>query len=109
MKKENFELEELEYEEVEELFDEEYEEEPIEILKGVGVKDTEKGFDIVLMGTSNNILNVYNIEEDIKGYEYDKLFNICYNISQKVNEKYYETRGELTKEDIIEIVKGELI
>ena len=62
MKKENF---ELEYEEIEELFDEDYEEEPIEILKGVGVKDTEKGFDIVLMGASNNILNVYNIEEDI--------------------------------------------
>ena len=40
MEKENF---ELEYEEIEELFDEEYEEEPIEILKGVGVKDTEKG------------------------------------------------------------------
>ena len=109
--------EERENIEVEELFDEEYEDnddngedyEQLEILKGVGVKDTEKGFDIVLMGASNNILNVYNIEEDIKGYEYDKLFNICYNISQKVNEKYYETRGELTKEDIIEIVKGELI
>ena len=109
MKKENFELEELEYEEIEELFDEEYEEEPIEILKGVGVKDTENGLKIMLVGTDDNVLGEYELVVNISGYKEIQLFNICYEISKNVKDLYYNVRRIPTQEEVLNVVREVMV
>lgn len=80
-------------------------EEPITPLKCVGVNDTEKGLNIVLIDNNDEIIENYDIEINIKGLEYKELYNLCYGISNKINSLYIEKYGELEKEDIVKIVR----
>lgn len=102
--------EDADYDEEEYLDEEEdYEEEEYkETLKGVGVRDVENGLEIMIMGVESGLLAKYEINMNIKGYTEEELFNACYNISNKINSKYYEVE-ELTKEHIVEIIREELI
>lgn len=89
--------------------EEDYEEEKYkETLKGVGVRDVENGLEIMIMGVESGLLAKYEINMNIKGYTEEELFNACYNISNKINSKYYEVE-ELTKDHIVEIIREELI
>ena len=93
-----------------EYYDNEYQlEKEIPMLKGVGVKDTENGIKIVLMSMSDEILNQYNVEVNMGGYNDNDLFKVCYNISQKINDLYYENNGELTQEQVVNVVRDELV
>lgn len=107
---ENDEDEDADYDDDEYLDEEEdYEEEEYkETLKGVGVRDVENGLEIMIMGVESGLLAKYEINMNIKGYTEEELFNACYNISNKINSKYYEVE-ELTKEHIVEIIREELI
>ena len=80
-------------------------EEPITPLKCVGVNDTERGLNIVLIDNNDEIIENYDIEINIKGLEYKELYNLCYSISNKINSLYIEKYGELEKEDIVKIVR----
>lgn len=103
--------EDADYDDEEEYLeeDEDYEEEEYkETLKGVGVRDVENGLEIMIMGVESGLLAKYEINMNIKGYTEEELFNACYNISNKINSKYYEVE-ELTKEHIVEIIREELI
>lgn len=103
---ENEEDEDADYDNEEEYLEEEgnYK----ESLKGVGVRDVENGLEIMIMGVESGLLAKYEINMNIKGYTEEELFNACYNISNKINSKYYEVE-ELTKEHIVEIIREELI
>lgn len=87
--------------------DEDYE--PIPTLKGVGVRDTDNGFKIVLMSIDNEVVGSYDITMNIKGYDEGDLFNICYNISQRINSLYYQENGNLTQEQVLNVVREEMI
>lgn len=100
IKNENNEEDEEEYLEEEENYK--------ESLKGVGVRDVENGLEIMIMGVESGLLAKYEINMNIKGYTEEELFNACYNISNKINSKYYEIE-ELTKDHIVEIIREELI
>jgi len=102
---ENEEDEDADYEYEEEYLEEENYKES---LKGVGVRDVENGLEIMIMGVESGLLAKYEINMNIKGYTEEELFNACYNISNKINSKYYEV-DELTKEHIVEIIREELI
>ena len=103
-------------EEVEELFDEEYEDnnedeeemnyEPLETLKGVGVKDTENGIEIMLMGMTSGLLQKYEIIMNIKNYDETDLFNICYEISNEVKNLYYNNNGVPSETQVKEVVRN---
>lgn len=98
------------YDDEEDYNDEEEEDfEPIPTLKGVGVRDTDNGFKIVLMSVDNEVVGSYDITMNIKGYDEGDLFNICYNISQRINSLYYEVHGELTQEQVLNVVREEMI
>ena len=84
-------------------------EKPIPTLKGVGVKDTEKGIKIILMSIEEEILGTYEVETNMNGYNDIDLCKICYNISQKVHNLYYEEKGNLTQEQVLEVVRNELV
>lgn len=99
--------EDADYDDEEEEYLEE-EENYKESLKGVGVRDVENGLEIMIMGVESGLLAKYEINMNIKGYTEEELFNACYNISNKINSKYYEVE-ELTKEHIVEIIREELI
>lgn len=93
-----------------EYYDNEYQlEKEIPMLKGVGVKDTENGIKIVLMSMSDEILNQYNVEVNMGGYNDNDLFKVCYNISQRINNLYYENNGELTQEQVVSVVREEIV
>lgn len=98
--------EDADYEDEEEYLEEE--ENYKESLKGVGVRDVENGLEIMIMGVESGLLAKYEINMNIKGYTEEELFNACYNISNKINSKYYEVE-ELTKDHIVEIIREELI
>lgn len=98
--------EDADYEDEEEYLEEE--ENYKESLKGVGVRDVENGLEIMIMGIESGLLAKYEINMNIKGYTEEELFNACYNISNKINSKYYEVE-ELTKDHIVEIIREELI
>lgn len=98
--------EDTDYEDEEEYLEEE--ENYKESLKGVGVRDVENGLEIMIMGIESGLLAKYEINMNIKGYTEEELFNACYNISNKINSKYYEVE-ELTKDHIVEIIREELI
>lgn len=89
-------------------YDTEYEK-PIPTLKGVGVKDTEKGIKIILMSIEEEILGTYEVETNMSGYNDIDLCKVCYNISQSVYNKYYEEKGNLTQEQVLEIVRKEMV
>lgn len=89
-------------EELEENEDyEEEEEEQIIALKGVGVKDTNNGISIMLMSVDEEVIALYNVNVDLSQYDDIKLCKICYNISKRIYDLYYENKGQLTK-DLVE-------
>lgn len=81
----------------------------LETLTGVGVNDTEKGLKIILVGYNNNILGEYEIEMNIKGYKEMELFNICYEISKNIKDLYYNVGRVLTKEEVLNVVRGVMV
>ena len=93
-----------------ELYNNEDEEEmnyePLETLKGVGVKDTENGIEIMLMGMTSGLLQKYEIIMDIKNYDETDLFNICYEISNEVKNLYYNNNGVPSETQVKEVVRN---
>ena len=106
--------EERENIEVEELFDEEYEDnddngedyEQLEILKGVGVKDTNNGIEIMLMGATSGLLQKYEIVMNVGNYNETDLFNVCYEISNEINNLYYNNNGVPSETQVKEVVEN---
>ena len=86
--------------------EEEVEYEPLETLKGVGVKDTENGIEIVLMGMTSGLLQKYEIIMNIKNYDETDLFNICYEISNEVKNLYYNNNGVPSETQVKEVVRN---
>ena len=83
--------------------------EPLETLKGVGVKDTENGIEIMLMGTTSGLLQKYEIIMNIKNYNETDLFNICYEISNEVKNLYYSIGRVPTKEEVLNAIRGVMV
>ena len=83
--------------------------EPLETLKGVGVKDTENGIEIMLMGTTSGLLQKYEIIMNIKNYNETDLFNICYEISNEVKNLYYSIGRVPTKEEVLNVIRGVMV
>lgn len=99
-------------EELEEYNDEDEEEmdyEPLETLKGVGVKDTENGIEIMLMGATSGLLQKYEIIMNIKNYNETDLFNICYEISNEVKNLYYNNNGIPSETQVKEVVRNIMV
>ena len=96
-----------------ELYNNEDEEEmnyePLETLKGVGVKDTENGLKIMLVGTDDNVLGEYELVVNISGYKEIQLFNICYEISKNVKDLYYNVRRIPTQEEVLNVVREVMV
>ena len=78
-------------------------------LKGVGVRDTDKGIEIVLMTMQDEILNTYEVNVDLEKYGKENLWKICYDISNRINTAYYNNYGVLNQEIVERIVKANLI
>ena len=103
--------------EVEELFDEEYEYnddngedyEQLEILKGVGVKDTNNGIEIMLMGATSGLLQKYEIVMNVGNYNETDLFNVCYEISNEVKNLYYNNNGIPSETQVKEVVRNIIV
>ena len=96
-----------------ELYNNEDEEEmnyePLETLKGVGVKDTENGIEIMLMGATSGLLQKYEIIMNIKNYNETDLFNICYEISNEVKNLYYNNNGIPSETQVKEVVRNIMV
>ena len=96
-----------------ELYNNEDEEEmnyePLETLKGVGVKDTENGIEIMLMGMTSGLLQKYEIIMNIKNYDETDLFNICYEISNEVKNLYYNNNGIPSETQVKEVVRNIMV
>ena len=89
--------------------EEEVEDEPLETLKGVGVKDTENGIEIILMGMTSGLLQKYEIIMNIKNYDETDLFNICYEISNEVKNLYYNNNGVPSETQVKEVVRNIMV
>ena len=89
--------------------EEEIDYEPLETLKGVGVKDTENGLKIMLVGTDDNVLGEYELVMNISGYKEIQLFNICYEISKNVKDLYYNVRRIPTQEEVLNVVREVMV
>ena len=89
--------------------EEEVEYEPLETLKGVGVKDTENGIKIMLMGATSGLLQKYEIIMNIKNYNETDLFNICYEISNEVKNLYYNNNGIPSETQVKEVVRNIMV
>ena len=89
--------------------EEEVEYEPLETLKGVGVKDTENGLKIMLIGTDDNVLGEYELIMNISGYKEIQLFNICYEISKNIKDLYYNVRRIPTQEEVLNVVREVMV
>ena len=89
--------------------EEEVEYEPLETLKGVGVKDTENGLKIMLVGTDDNVLEEYELIMNISGYKEIQLFNICYEISKNIKDLYYNVRRIPTQEEVLNVVREVMV
>ena len=83
--------------------------EPIETLKGVGVKDTENGIEIMLMGMTSGLLQKYEVIMNIKNYDETDLFNICYEISNEVKNLYYNNNGVPSETQVKEVVRNIMV
>ena len=96
-----------------ELYNNEDEEEmnyePLETLKGVGVKDTDNGLEIMLMGTTSGLLQKYEVVMNIKNYDETDLFNICYEISNEVKNLYYNNNGVPSETQVKEVVRNIIV
>ena len=89
--------------------EEEVEYEPLETLKGVGVKDTENGIEIMLMGATSGLLQKYEIIMNIKNYDEIDLFNICYEISNEIKNLYYNNNGVPSETQVKEVVRNIIV
>lgn len=83
--------------------------EPLETLKGVGVKDTENGIEIMLMGATSGLLQKYEVIMNIKNYDETDLFNICYEISNEVKNLYYNNNGVPSETQVKEVVRNIMV
>lgn len=96
-----------------ELYNNEDEEEmnyePLETLKGVGVKDTENGIEIMLMGMTSGLLQKYEIIMNIKNYDETDLFNICYEISNEIKNLYYNNNSVPSETQVKEVVRNIIV
>ena len=89
--------------------EEEVEYEPLETLKGVGVKDTENGLEIMLMGTTSGLLQKYEVVMNIKNYDETDLFNICYEISNDIKNLYYNNNGVPSETQVKEVIRNIIV
>lgn len=89
--------------------EEEMDYEPLATLVGVGVKDTENGLKIMLVGTDDNVLGEYELVVNISGYKEIQLFNICYEISKNVKDLYYNVRRIPTQEEVLNVVREVMV
>ena len=81
----------------------------LETLKGVGVKDTENGIEIILMGMTSGLLQKYEVIMNIKNYDETDLFNICYEISNEVKNLYYNNNGVPSETQVKEVVRNIMV
>lgn len=89
--------------------EEEVEYEPLETLKGVGVKDTENGIEIMLVGMTSGLLQKYEIIMNIKNYDETDLFNICYEISNDIKNLYYNNNGVPSETQVKEVIRNIIV
>ena len=89
--------------------EEEVEYKPLETLVGVGVKDTENGIEIMLMGMTSGLLQKYEIIMNIKNYDETDLFNICYEISNEIKNLYYNNNGVPSETQVKEVVRNIIV
>ena len=89
--------------------EEEMDYEPLETLKGVGVKDTENGIEIMLVGMASGLLQKYEVVMNIKNYDETDLFNICYEISNEVKNLYYNNNGVPSETQVKEVVRNIMV
>ena len=89
--------------------EEEVEYEPLETLKGVGVKDTENGIEIMLMGMTSGLLQKYEVVMNIKNYDETDLFNICYEISNDIKNLYYNNNGVPSETQVKEVIRNIIV
>ena len=89
--------------------EEEVDYEPLETLVGVGVKDTENGLKIMLVGTNDNVLGEYELVMNVSGYKEIQLFNICYEISKNIKDLYYNVRRIPTQEEVLNVVREVMV
>ena len=89
--------------------EEEVEYKPLETLVGVGVKDTENGIEIMLMGMTSGLLQKYEVIMNIKNYDETDLFNICYEISNEVKNLYYNNNGVPSETQVKEVVRNIMV
>ena len=80
----------------------------IESIKGISVRDIEGGIKFVVVGTEN-VLGTYDIMINTKNFSEMDLFNICQVVSTKINNMYYEKRELPTQEEIVSLVREELV
>ena len=96
-----------------ELYNNEDEEEmnyePLETLKGVGVKDTENGIEIMLMGMTSGLLQKYEVIMNIKNYDETDLFYICYEISNDIKNLYYDNNGVPSETQVKEVIRNIIV
>ena len=93
----------------EEEEEEEMNYEPLETLKGVGVKDTDNGLEIMLMGATSGLLQKYEVVMNIKNYDETDLFNICYEISNEVKNLYYNNNGVPSETQVKEVIRNIIV
>lgn len=84
-------------------------EQMIERLKGIGVKDTQDGFEIMLMGVESGLLQKYEVVMNIKNYDETDLFNICYEISNDIKNLYYNNNGVPSETQVKEVVRNIMV
>lgn len=89
--------------------EEEVEYEPLETLKGVGVKDTDNGLEIMLMGATSGLIQKYEIVMNIKNYDETDLFNICYEISNDIKNLYYNNNGIPSETQVKEVIRNVIV
>ena len=89
--------------------EEEIDYEPLETLKGVGVKDTDNGLEIMLMGTTSGLLQKYEVVMNIKNYDETDLFNICYEISNDIKNLYYNNNGVPSETQVKEVIRNIIV
>lgn len=83
--------------------------EPLETLKGVGVKDTDNGLEIMLMGATSGLLQKYEVVMNIKNYNETDLFNICYEISNDIKNLYYNNNGIPSETQVKEVIRNIIV
>ena len=89
--------------------EEEMDYEPLETLKGVGVKDTDNGLEIMLMGATSGLLQKYEVVMNIKNYDETDLFNICYEISNDIKNLYYNNNGIPSETQVKEVIRNIIV